>query len=555
VAGDWSGKAEGSRQALDDPDHLFGPVALSLCQIDQLPCTGDQEALCRSVPGHSDAPPSAELQEPLVPEHPQGTEDGIGVDPEHRGQVPGRWKALAGTRLSLRYRPPDQARNLLVERRRAAGIDLDIEHSDSYSITMMQDGGSILVEVRPASGTSGDPAQALIEEARRRHRRRRIWTAIVVAVVVVVGLVVAWVAGGFGGRTARGLPSPPGEAGAPSAPPANAPVSTGTPVAIGQGPTDIHFLDRNHGWIASGCNSFCYESNPHIIRTTNGGRTWSDVPPPNMAGTYLSEPVWHQYGGVVKVRFTSATRGWYLQAGELWSTGDGGTSWSQAHLGGVVTTLASSGNQMWALVDSCGAFPCASFHLFYRSDPDTGWQRSTRTLSSGSGQRSGSWLGAFDHTAYIAVPGHTYSTTTTGPLRDVEASCNPVGSLAPGSLVGLCFGGDVASANRFAISADDGHRWNPLVDGPPSAGWSGAITTNGRGVLFYITGGAELWRWDTTNRNWTEVLRTTPGSTDEMYPIYFTDADTGFVGESGSSGVHLLETHDAGMTWAQVTPA
>ena len=107
----------------------------------------------------------------------------------------------------------------------------------------------------------------------------------------------------------------------------------------------------------------------------------------------------------------------------------------------------------------------------------------------------------------------------------------------------------------FAISTNDGKRWSPLVAGPPSTGWSGAITTNVHGVLFYVTGGAELWRWDTTNRSWAEVLHTTPGSTDEMYPVYFTGAETGFVGEDGSTGVHLLETHDAGMTWTQVTTA
>lgn len=416
---------------------------------------------------------------------------------------------------------------------------------------MMQDGGSILIEERPAAAASYEPAQALIEEARRRHRKRRTWTAIILAVVLVVGLLVTWLAGGFGGSTARGLPSPSGDAVAPSAPPVNAPASSGTPVAIGHGPTDVHFLDRNHGWIASGCNSFCYESNPHIIRTTNGGRTWSNVPPPNMAGTYLSEPVWNQYGGVVKVRFTSATRGWYLQSGELWSTNDGGTQWSLSHLGGIVTTLASSGNHVWALADSCGAFLCGSFHLFYRSASDTIWQRSTVRLSSGSGQDAGSRLDAFDHTAYITVPGHTYSAHTAGPLRTVNPTCRPVGSLAGGSLVGLCPGGDTASANRFVVSTNHGQRWNPLVAGPPSTGWSGAITTNGDDVLFYITGGAELWRWDTTNRKWTEVLHTTPGSTDEMYPIYFTDAETGFVGEDGSTGVHLLETHDAGLTWTQ----
>ena len=118
-------------------------------------------------------------------------------------------------------------------------------------------------------------------------------------------------------------------------------------------------------------------------------------------------------------------------------------------------------------------------------------------------------------------------------------------------LVGLCFGGDTAATNLFAVSTDDGQHWHPLVVGPPSSGWSGAITTNGHGVLFYITGGSQLWRWDMTGRTWTEVLHTTPGSTDEMYPIYFADANNGFVGEDGSTGVHLLETHDAGLTWTQ----
>ena len=287
------------------------------------------------------------------------------------------------------------------------------------------------------------------------------------------------------------------------------------------------------------------------VRSTVAARG-ATFPPPNMAGAAIpSALVWFHYGAVVEVRFTSATRGWYLQAGELWGTTDGGRRWSKARLGGIVTTLASSGNRVWALVDSCGGFPCASFHLFYRSDSDSTWRRSARTLSSGSGQDSGSRLDAFDHTAYLALPGHTYSTTSTGPLRNVASSCGPVGSLTPGVLVGLCFGGDTAATNRFAVSTDHGQRWHPLIAGPPSSGWSGPIRTNGHGVLFYVTGGSQLWRWDMTGRNWTEVLHTTPGSTDEMYPIYFADAETGFVGEDGSTGVHLLETHDAGLTWTQ----
>src|SRR3984957_8277937 len=138
---------DGLLETLDDLDDLIGPIALSLGQSDQLSCPRNQQAFGRSVSGDGDPPPSAKLQEPLVPEYPQGTEDGIGVDPEHRGQVPGRWKALARTRFTLGDRPPDQARNLFVQRRGATRINLDIEHSDSYSITMMQHGGSTLIAV------------------------------------------------------------------------------------------------------------------------------------------------------------------------------------------------------------------------------------------------------------------------------------------------------------------------------------------------------------------------------------------------------------------------
>ena len=135
---------------------------------------------------------------------------------------------------------------------------------------MMQDGGSILVEQRPATATSVEPAQALIEEARRRHRRRRDGMAIILAVVLVIGLLLTWLAGGFGGNATRSLRSPSGNASTPSAPPPNVSVLPATPVALGHGPTDIYFLNGEQGWLATGCDGYCYESNPHIIRTVNG---------------------------------------------------------------------------------------------------------------------------------------------------------------------------------------------------------------------------------------------------------------------------------------------
>jgi photosystem II stability/assembly factor-like uncharacterized protein len=71
-------------------------------------------------------------------------------------------------------------------------------------------------------------------------------------------------------------------------------------------------------------------------------------------------------------------------------------------------------------------------------------------------------------------------------------------------------------------------------------------------VIFYITGGATLWRIDTVDKTWAPVLQTAPNTTDELFPIYFADSHDGFVFEGGSSGVQLLATRDAGLTWNAV---
>jgi photosystem II stability/assembly factor-like uncharacterized protein len=257
----------------------------------------------------------------------------------------------------------------------------------------------------------------------------------------VVGLVAALAIGGSSGNVSRGHPSPTGDTVAPNAPPVAGSASSGGTAILGHGPTSIDFVNPEHGWIATGCSSYCYDSNPGIIRTDNGGRTWQGVHPPDMAATSISGSVWYQYGGVVEVRFVNPERGWYLQAGELWSTSDAGATWRLAHLGGVVSTIATSGSGVWALVDSCpsGALlDCAPFHLYYKANTSPGWQRFPRTLSPGSGLFSGSVLVADGNAALVSTPGHLFNAEPNGKLVDVDASCQPIGALAPGQLVGLC---------------------------------------------------------------------------------------------------------------------
>jgi hypothetical protein len=422
---------------------------------------------------------------------------------------------------------------------------------------MTHGGQATLTDRRPPSSSPVQDAQALIEEARRRHRRRRRWTAAAIVTVAVVALLVTLAVGGFNGSASTSPTPPSGEAAAPGAPPGGALSSPPGSGSVGAGPTSIDFLDPVHGWIATGCSSECIVSNPVIVRTDDGGRTWKRTRVPDMTVMTISPSVWRSLGGVVDVRFVSRTHGWYLQAGELWGTTDGGTTWRSSPLG-VVRDFATSGEDAWALVDDCpGTYslnPCTRFHVAYRTRADPSWRRASMSLSTGGGPSAGALLVAANHTALVGTAAGLFTATQTGALLPADATCQPIGDLSPGRLVGRCGigGGGDASVVSFALSGDGGRHWAHLLGGPPSQAWSGASTTNGAGELFTITGGATLWRVDTTGGDWAPVLQTTAGTTDELYPIYFADAHDGFVFESGSSGTRLLATYDAGLTWNAV---
>jgi hypothetical protein len=418
---------------------------------------------------------------------------------------------------------------------------------------MTQEGRTMVVEPRTPSSSPVPDAQALIEEARRRHRKRRLWTAAAILAVVVVGLLITAAVGGFNGRASTRPSAPLGDAAAPSAPPGGSLSSPSPSGVVGTGATSIDFLDAEHGWIATGCG-FCTTANPIIVRTSDGGSTWHSMRVPNMTATTISPSVSRQYGGVVEVRFVTPTDGWYLQSGELWTTGNGGTTWRLVHLG-VVKAFTTSGDSAWALVDDCpdstSLTSCGRLHVWYRTSEAGSWRRISSALATGTGPGAGAALVADLGGAVVVTPGGLFSATTQGTLVDVDPTCEPEGTLSPGRLLGLCGmgGGGDASVVSFAVSTDAGRHWSPLAGGPPSHAWSGTTATNDAGVLFYVTGGATLWRLDTAGTTWTPVLQTTANTTDEIYPVSFADPSHGLAFESGSSGVHLFVTHDAGLTW------
>jgi hypothetical protein len=85
---------------LDDLNQLLAPIALATSEREELPRSGhDCPALARA--GHGDPAATPELEQPLVAQQAQGTEDRVAVHAEHRCQVARRRQALARAPINL----------------------------------------------------------------------------------------------------------------------------------------------------------------------------------------------------------------------------------------------------------------------------------------------------------------------------------------------------------------------------------------------------------------------------------------------------------------------
>ncbi len=376
----------------------------------------------------------------------------------------------------------------------------------------------------------------IIKEARQRRRRRWLVAGLLLAAIVAIALTVA--AEAIGGPRTSAKPPRSDDGTSRSTPPVEG-VNTGSnQFSHGAAPTPIYFLNSQQGWVAIGCGSFCYQYRPAIVRTSDGGRTWRVITGPDIGSVSFGAATWMALGGRVEVRFLGSRRGFYTQVGELWTTDDGGSTWSLANVGGPVVSFATLGNSAWVLVNHCPDFPlsCSQVDLYRWSVTSPEWVRSSRIFSTGPGDPTEAALTAAGGSLFLSVSGHQYEIASSGRITSVSTVCWAIqGPPTGGQLVGICpvgNGGD-ASKVKFAVSRDHGKTWTPIVAGPSSHGpynWSGAATTNGRGTIWYVVGGGTLWRTSTIQKQWVPVYATQAGSDEELWPIVFANPDRRFHG-------------------------
>lgn len=118
-------------EVVDDLDQLGARVAALACEDDELAgAGGDSAAVWCS--GDCDAAPAPEVEQSFVSERAQRPQHCVGVDADHRGQVLGRWQALAWFGLAFGDRAADFGGDLLVQVGWVAVIDLDRERDANY---------------------------------------------------------------------------------------------------------------------------------------------------------------------------------------------------------------------------------------------------------------------------------------------------------------------------------------------------------------------------------------------------------------------------------------
>jgi len=161
----------------------------------------------------------------------------------------------------------------------------------------------------------------------------------------------------------------------------------------------VHFTDAENGTMIGNL-----ETDPVVVRTTDGGDSWADVTP-----DAATERMWHH-------DFGSSTTGWIVGfSGTIWKTGDGGATWS-AQTSGTTESLngidATSATEAW-IAGNKGT-------LLHTTDGGTTWtpvvviegtNKDFEIVSFGSAE-AGCVFGEDDLVYYTADGGATWTKAT-----------------------------------------------------------------------------------------------------------------------------------------------
>jgi len=302
---------------------------------------------------------------------------------------------------------------------------------------------------------------------------------------------------------------------------------------------------------------------PILGRTTDAGSHWISVTPPPLKVSSV-------YGLPWTIRFADAEDGWAFSSvsdgkGELYSTHNGGLSWTRSILPGTIGSspgieaLAATGGSVYAVV-----FDPANddFAIFASPVNKDAWNPSPTRLSLGAGpvpefrivlDGTAGWIIDNDR----AVVGGAILTNGTWALW--TPPCQPPGgygdgdmaSAGPKDLVVFCPPSEYADPPSSAAlfqSTNGGMAFQKLSSSPPASGSDLASPEPGT-FFFQANPGVITASFDNGGTWQTVATFSSTNSSGETYPssIDFVSPVRGYAMTSAGA---LLTTTDGGHSWA-----
>jgi hypothetical protein len=261
-----------------------------------------------------------------------------------------------------------------------------------------------------------------------------------------------------------------------------------------------------------------------VVQTTSGGATFTRIPaPPTTA--------------VSNLRFADTSNG-YAYGQQLWSTHNGGSSWTQLSIGGMVDDLDIAGGYVYALVFSRG-----HSSLMRSAVSADDWA----PLSGlGRGQLSGLWIQG--QTVIVQSGDRLFISNDHGNHFARKRGVRNAGDCAydggPQALWALCSTG--MAPDEILLSSDSGNTFRAAAQVPNGpigtfAAASGTVAVaSGQGPLYRTTDGGATWTPATApSADWTYL-----GFSDPTHGVAIGNFGTG-----GHQDLKLYYTIDGGASY------
>lgn len=402
---------------------------------------------------------------------------------------------------------------------------------------------------------------------------RALRGALALVLVLVLGAVAC------GSSTSDSRPDPGSTAASKGSSSTTGGTSTpGGPVPDGFEPASVTFVSADQGFVlgTAPCSTPPCTS---LVATDDGGATWHGLPAPvaPLAASLDDPSPDDAPGAISEVRFGDHLDGWAFGPG-LWSTHDGGEHWTEQHLDGTVTDLASADGVTYAVVTTCPTGACESGATLYRTDATADdWQVvDDAGLPTQGGQielhaRAAWFVGPATvdggGATFLSSPDGTTWTSHDDPCAADDAFLDSVAPVDTTHLFLLCVNDPGAGSQGKSVrSSSDAGVTTVAAGAPPRGGIASEIAAADSSHLAVTaqSGASFIYRSDDGGRSWTTVDDLPDGGAG-FRDLGFTTSTQGVVisGEpsTGSpastdgapAGSRLLMTHDAGATWAAVS--